>query len=80
MKNVAVNCHFEATGRVRISYVLDDGRRLPVEQGRQWRDDAGLHVLVMLAGAGAHRLSLRRDSLLWQLQPAGAGHDQTRVI
>jgi hypothetical protein len=43
-----------------------------VEQGRQWRDEAGLHVMVLLAGSRVAELLLARDALTWQLKEGAA--------
>lgn len=69
MNYVNVDCYFADDGNVQVRRVRLDGQWLPVEQGRQWQDDDGRHVLVMLPGRTAQDLLLEADSLRWQLRP-----------
>ncbi|MBX7254526.1 MAG: hypothetical protein K1X50_21270 [Candidatus Promineofilum sp.] len=64
---IEVDCTFEADGRVRVRRVRLGRPWQPVEQGRQWADADGRHVLIMLAG-GVHELLLRADTLTWELR------------
>ena len=64
---VEVECSFESDGLVRIRRVRLAGRWRTVDQGRQWADDTGRHVLVLLPG-GVRELVLRADSLTWELR------------
>ncbi|HOU41882.1 MAG TPA: hypothetical protein PK829_11505 [Promineifilum sp.] len=63
---IEVDCTFEADGRVRVRRVRLGRPWQPVEQGRQWADADGRHVLIMLAG-GVRELLLRADTLTWEL-------------
>ena len=65
MEIVSVECKFAADGRIRVKRVERNGRWLTVEQGRQWQDDNGRHVLIMLNGQ-ARRLTLSPE-LRWSL-------------
>lgn len=64
---IEVDCTFEVDGRVRVRRVRLGRPWQPVEQGRQWADADGRHVLIMLAG-GVHELLLRADTLTWELR------------
>jgi hypothetical protein len=66
---VGVECRFLADGMVEVRRVQVDGRWQPVEQGRQWMDEDGRHVLVMLPGDRVYRLTLRYDILGWEMTP-----------
>lgn len=67
---VDVECSFDSAGKVRIRRLKSGGRWRMVEQGRQWSDAAGRHVLVRLPDAGAtvRELVLRADTLTWELR------------
>lgn len=64
---VEVDCRFDEDGRVHVRRVRLGRPWQAVEQGRQWVDDDGRHVLVMLAG-GVRELVLRADTLTWELR------------
>ncbi len=72
MKSVDVECSFDGSGKVSVRRIALDGKWIGVEQGRQWRDDAGLHLLVLLDGSRPAELLLTRDALTWQLKEGGA--------
>ena len=69
---VEVDCTFDETGRVRVRRVRLGRPWQPVEQGRQWADADGRHVLVMLDGA-VRELVLRADTLAWELRDLPGG-------
>jgi hypothetical protein len=64
---IEVDCTFDTDGWVRVRRVRLGRPWQPVEQGRQWTDADGRHVLVMLPG-GARQLVLRADTLAWELR------------
>lgn len=64
---VEVDCTFDENGRVRVRRVRLGRPWQVVEQGRQWADPDGRHVLVMLNGA-VRELLLRADTLAWELR------------
>ena len=78
-KRIGVDCQFEANGTIRVRRIFLDGRWLPVSQGRQWSDQLGRHVLVMLPEGPAQEIRLRPDTMTWELRPAGGGY-KTRVV
>lgn len=67
MKPVEVDCTFDEDGRVRVRRIRLGRPWLVIEQGRQWSDADGRHVLVMLPD-GAQELVLRADTLTWELR------------
>jgi hypothetical protein len=69
---VEVDCTFDADGRVRVRRIRLGKPWQPVEQGRQWADADGRHVLVMLSG-GVRELLLRADTLTWELRDVTSG-------
>lgn len=66
---IAVACTFAADGRVQVKRIELNGRWHTVEQGRQWLDENGRHVLVMLAGRQVEELLLERQTMTWRLKP-----------
>ena len=69
MNGIGVNCTFKADGSVQVWRVQMNGRWQAVEQGRQWQDQNGRHVLIMFPGERVHELLLSRHSLAWELLP-----------
>jgi hypothetical protein len=78
-KLIGVDCQFERDGTVRVRRILVDGRWLAVDQGRQWVDRLGRHVLVMGPDGRAQEICLRPDTMTWEMRPAGGGY-QTQVV
>lgn len=68
MNSIAVDCMFMEDGSVRVRGLRRDDRWLPVEQGRQWHDDTGRHVLVMLDGKDVYEIILLPNTLTWVLK------------
>ena len=64
---IEVDCTFDPAGRVRVRRVRLGRPWQPVEQGRQWADTDGRHVLIMLPD-GVRELLLRADTLAWELR------------
>jgi hypothetical protein len=64
----AVDAHFEADGTVRPRRFTWGRAWLDVSDvGRQWADEAGRHVLVMVSGRRTFELLLERESLTWRV-------------
>jgi hypothetical protein len=63
-----VDAQFEADGSVRPRRFTWQGTRLDVSDvGRQWVDNAGRHVLVMVADQRTFELLLEQESLTWRV-------------
>ncbi len=69
MATVSVDCVFSADGSVRLRRVQLDGKWQTVGQGRQWLDQDGRHVLIMLARNDVLEIVLKFDTLVWELVP-----------
>ena len=64
---ISVDCTFDPDGRVQLRRIRPAGDRWqPADQGRQWQDEHGRHILIMLHGR-THQLTLSADTLQWQL-------------
>ncbi|MCA9966241.1 MAG: hypothetical protein KC423_18455 [Anaerolineales bacterium] len=64
---IGVDCSFSANGTVRVQRVQIGAAWQVVEQGRQWLDMNGRHVLIMLPGQQAREIILRPDTLTWEM-------------
>lgn len=63
---VRVEARFDGEGRIHVRRVHWNGRWTSVEQGRQFNDADGQHVLILLAGR-PYTITLLRESLTWRL-------------
>ena len=79
MQPVGVDCTFSEDGTVQVKKVLLNGRWLSVGQGRQWADENGRHVLIMLPGEPVQELLLQAGALRWALVGIRAGGGKTAV-
>lgn len=70
---VEVEAAIREDGRVNVRRIRLDGRWQAVEQGRQWRDDEGRHVLIMLNNR-VHELLLSAETLRWELHSRTGNH------
>lgn len=68
MEQIGLDGVFDGEGNVRVRRIEVDGAWQPVEQGRQWLDEEGRHVLVMLEGRRVQELLLDRAELKWHLK------------
>lgn len=73
MQPISVECTFTADGRVQIRRIKQDTNWHSVGQGRQWADESGRHVLIMLHGQ-VQQLTLQPDTLTWHLQTLSSSH------
>lgn len=67
---IGVDCIFNVDGTVTIRRINEKDEWIPVEQGRQWVDGGGRHVLIMIRGQLVREVWLRSDTLTWELRPA----------
>ncbi len=66
---LSVECVFMADGRVRVRRVRLGASWHMVEQGRQWVDESGRHVLLMLPGEQVTEIVLSPQTLNWEIAP-----------
>lgn len=69
---IGVECKFTVDGHLLVSRIFLDGHWINVDQGRQWVDQLGRHVLVMLSGQKVREIRLRPDTMNWELLPEKA--------
>ena len=65
--NIGIDCTFKPNGKVRVRRIQLDEVWLPVAQGRQWVDNAGRHLLIMLPDETVEEILLQSYDLSWQL-------------
>ncbi len=70
---LTVDYHINPDGRVTIRRIQSGGRWFVVEQGRQWQDEDGRHVLVMFEDGQVDELLLSAASLRWERLPRRSG-------
>ena len=75
---IEVDCTFDEDGRVRVRRVRLGRPWQAVEQGRQWADADGRHVLIMLDGA-PRELLLRADTCLLYTSPSPRDRTRSRM-
>lgn len=68
-QTVGVECTFSANSTIQVRRIQQGEQWITVEQGRQWQDGNGRHLLIMLPNQQTRTLTLRPDTLLWELQP-----------
>jgi len=68
---VGVACLFDEEGKITVRRISIDNQWMDVGQGRQWVDDEGLHVLIMLADNQARELMLQRRTMNWKMKSLG---------
>lgn len=73
MKTISVDCTFESDGTVRVQRVEIEGAWWSVGQGRQWMDENGRHVLIMLPNNQVREIILRADLLTWEMVTVSGG-------
>jgi hypothetical protein len=70
--SVAVLARFDESGNVQPLRFTWQGVEYPVEaSGRRWKDEAGLHILVMSAGGRVFELLWSADQAVWSLRQIG---------
>jgi len=68
MEQIGVDCIFDQDGTVRVRRITVGGEWKGVEQGRQWLDDAGRHVLIMLDSREVREIVLLNQELTWAMK------------
>ena len=74
---IGVDCVFNVDGSLTVRQLNFDGSWISVEQGRQWIDQEGWHVLIRLLDQGVRELVLRADLMNWELRP---GKGQVTIL
>lgn len=69
---VSVECTFSPTGTVQVKRIKTRDQWQMVEQGRQWVDANGRHILIILAAHKVHELVLNPATLTWNLAPGSS--------
>jgi hypothetical protein len=64
---IGVDCSFDKDGRVHVRRIIVDDRLLVVDPGRQWVDEQGRHVLIMIPGGRVFEIVLSPETLTWTL-------------
>ena len=67
MKAIGVDCRFKIDGSVRVRRVEIEGDWVSVGQGRQWVDENGRHLLIMLPNNQIREIILRADTMIWEM-------------
>jgi GH24 family phage-related lysozyme (muramidase) len=70
---ITVDCTIAKDGRVWVRRIKSGDRWQAVEQGRQWGDEDGRHVLIMCPGHDVQELLLSSATLRWELVPRRSG-------
>jgi len=73
MTPIGVDCVISSDGSVQVRRVQVGQKWQVVEQGRQWEDAAGRHVLIMWAGGEVREILLRAETLTWEVIPPSGG-------
>lgn len=74
---IGVDCTFSSGGTVRVNRIKIGEKWRSVGQGRQWLDQYGRHVLIMLDGNEVREIVLRPDTMAWEMK--GGRGDVTLV-
>jgi hypothetical protein len=67
MKQVGVECLFMEDGTLMVKALQIDNHWQQVQQGRQWVDIKGRHVLIILPDEQTAEIRLRPDTFSWEL-------------
>ncbi len=74
MDIVEVTARFGADGKITPYSFNWKGRDYPIASvGRSWRDDAGEHILVMVAGDRIFELIFKPQEVTWYLRRLDGG-------
>ena len=69
-KAISVDCSFDNEGHVRIRRIAVEDSWFVVEPGRQWLDEFGRHVLIMIPGGRVLEIVLSSETLTWTIASA----------
>ena len=68
VKQVGVECHFMEDGNLVVKALQIDKQWQQVQQGRQWVDIKGRHILIILPDEQTAEIRLRPDTFNWELK------------
>ncbi len=72
MEQIEVTVRFNSEGKITPLNFTWNGQEFVVEStGRQWTDDEGQHILVMLPGGRVYELLFTPSDRLWYLKRVG---------
>jgi hypothetical protein len=72
MEAVEVVAHFDKQGEIWPVSLIWQGRKYQVvSHGRRWRDERGLHILVMVPVERVFELIFVVQDGLWYIKPSG---------
>lgn len=71
MEPIEVTVHFQPDGEISILTIRKDSLEYPLlSTGRNWKDEGGLHVLVMLADNQVWEVFFNLAEFRWYLSPS----------
>ena len=79
MQKIGVDCTFSPDGKVRVRRVQVEGQWQAVEQGRQWWDGNGRHLLIILPSNQVREILLRADTMTWEMVTV-SGRGGPRIV
>ncbi|MDI6694683.1 MAG: hypothetical protein QME21_06530 [Anaerolineales bacterium] len=69
MQPIEVAARFEANGEIHpLQFIWHEQVYNVLSTGRRWRDETGLHILVMAAGERVFELIFQPDGARWFLK------------
>lgn len=72
MEPIEVVVRFKDNGRIEpVSFTSNGVTRRVFSTGRQWRDDHGYHILIMVSGGRAYELNFDPVPMAWYLRAIG---------
>lgn len=74
---IGVDFSISEEGIVKVKRVKKGESWVAVQQGRQWQDRNGRHVLVMLPNQEVWEIALRPDTLIWEKVP---GRSDIKIV
>ena len=66
-KALHVDCSFDKEGTVHIRRIAIEDSWFVVEPGRQWLDEFGRHVLIIIPGGRVLEIVLSPETLIWTI-------------
>jgi hypothetical protein len=73
MKQIGVDFRFLIDGIMIVKRIQLDDQWLQIEQGRQWIDNSGRHVLVRLLDGKTGEILLDPETMIWQFKTKYGG-------